>query len=218
MTSRLTALQTRILELLAPVTPRWTLTGGAALAGFHLRHRTTRDLDLFWHGRESLEQEVEDSIARLRDAGLAVDVLQRSRAFVRVQARDAREQVIVDLVAEPVATIESPVEGKAGEATIQLDSAHEILVNKLGSLLHRTELRDLVDVQALLARGGDLARAAADAARKDSGFSPVTLGWTLQAFPVHKQADIAGLAPAEAAALERFRSELAERIAQLVRP
>ena len=43
---RLTALQWRILEILSALQPPWTLTGGAALAGFHLKHRTTKDLDL----------------------------------------------------------------------------------------------------------------------------------------------------------------------------
>jgi hypothetical protein len=50
----LSALQWRILEELAGFDPSWTLTGGGALAGVHLQHRTTRDLDLFWQGRDQL--------------------------------------------------------------------------------------------------------------------------------------------------------------------
>jgi hypothetical protein len=46
--SRLTPLQQKILVCPAQMDPPWTLVGGAALAGFHLHHRTTRDLDLFW--------------------------------------------------------------------------------------------------------------------------------------------------------------------------
>lgn len=42
---KLSTLQERVLRLLADVEPPWTLTGGAALAGFHTHHRTTRDLD-----------------------------------------------------------------------------------------------------------------------------------------------------------------------------
>ena len=51
--SRLTPLQERVLGLLAAIRPRWTL-GGGALAGVHLGHRTTRDLDLFFHGLSQL--------------------------------------------------------------------------------------------------------------------------------------------------------------------
>jgi hypothetical protein len=32
----------------------WTLSGGAALAGFHTAHRETRDLDLFWQRSREL--------------------------------------------------------------------------------------------------------------------------------------------------------------------
>lgn len=44
---RLTRLQERILSVLAPLSPPWTLTtGGAALAAVDAQHRDTRDLDL----------------------------------------------------------------------------------------------------------------------------------------------------------------------------
>jgi hypothetical protein len=39
---------------LAGITPPWTLTGGGALAGVHLGHRETRDLDLFRRNRGEL--------------------------------------------------------------------------------------------------------------------------------------------------------------------
>lgn len=52
--SRLSALQRHILRVLASMDPRWTLTGGGALAGLYLGHRETRDLDLFWHGLSAL--------------------------------------------------------------------------------------------------------------------------------------------------------------------
>lgn len=51
---RLDPLQERVLRVLAAACPGWRLTGGAALAGFHLAHRTTRDLDLLWGGHERL--------------------------------------------------------------------------------------------------------------------------------------------------------------------
>ena len=97
-------------------------------------------------------------------------------------------------------------------------SQHEILVNKLGALLHRAELRDLIDIEALLARGGDFEPAMRDAGRKDGGFSPVTLGWMLKSFPLERQAELSGCSRERAAQLERFRDELASRTARLARP
>ena len=83
--SRLTPLQTRVLEVLAGAGGDWTLTGRAALAGFHTRHRTTRDLDLFWRARAEIAGAREEIVARLRGAGLSVDVLQSGPALVRLR-------------------------------------------------------------------------------------------------------------------------------------
>jgi hypothetical protein len=44
---KLDELQKRVLESLAAVRPPFILGGGGALAGVHLAHRKTRDLDLF---------------------------------------------------------------------------------------------------------------------------------------------------------------------------
>jgi hypothetical protein len=41
----LSPLQARLLVVLADFSPAWTLSRGAALAGFPTRHRETRDLD-----------------------------------------------------------------------------------------------------------------------------------------------------------------------------
>lgn len=218
MRSRLSPLQTRVLELLAPLLPRWTLTGGAALAGFHLGHRTTRDLDLFWHGTASLARQPEDAGDLLRSVGLAVTTLQRSASYVRLQVREHDEAVVLDLVAEPVPAAEAPREAAIGTQRILVDTPHEILVNKLGALLHRAEPRDLIDLRGLLAEGGDLRRALADAARKDGGFSPLTAGWSLEQFDVLSRARVLGLDEAEARELDQFRRRLRDEIAALAQP
>ncbi len=49
MQDRLSPLQREVLEGFFELAPGYFLTGGAALAGFHLGHRTTEDLDLFVH-------------------------------------------------------------------------------------------------------------------------------------------------------------------------
>ena len=45
--SRLTRFQVEVLEAFFRREGRFYLTGGGALAGFHLGHRETHDLDLF---------------------------------------------------------------------------------------------------------------------------------------------------------------------------
>ena len=90
---------------------------------------------------------------------------------------------------------------------IAVDTKHKILVNKLCALLHRSELRDLMDIAALVAAGGDLARALRDAPRKDGGFSALTLGWSLSNWRVAEAAGAAGLED-RADELEAFRQRL----------
>ncbi len=209
---RLSELQLRVLATLAGIDPPWTLTGGAALAGFHLGHRTTRDLDLFWHGRESIADVRQEVAARLRADGLEVTDLRTTAAFCALQVRHGAESVVVDLVAEPVPSIEAPQKIVHRGVTILVDTAHEVLVNKLCALLHRSELRDLVDIEALLANGANLERALADAPAKDGGFSALTLGWTLSGWKIADAARAAGM-EARAGSLEQFRDELLKKAA-----
>ncbi len=184
MESSLTPLQRRALVLLAGMDPAWTLTGGGALAGFHLGHRPTRDLDLFFHGQRSLDHSPEEVVRRLEAAGLTVAVERTAPTFRRLRVTDGAEVLLIDLVADPVPNVEAPELRQFEGATILVDSPHEILVNKLTALLSRSEVRDLVDLEALIRAGGDLDLALEQAPRKDGGFSGPTLAWLLEQFPV----------------------------------
>ena len=215
---RLSSLQVDVLAALTPIVPPWTLTGGAALAAFYTRHRTTRDLDLFWHGRDQLEELPALVTDRLHAAGFAVMAVQTAPAFVRISVARGDEMVLVDLVAEPVAAVEPPVSVGLGGAVIQVDTAHEILVNKLCALLERSELRDLVDVDALLQAGGDLRAALRAAPAKDAGFSVPTLAWVLRNLAVDAMTISAGMAPVEAERIETIRSRLVKQLVEISAP
>ena len=145
---------------------------------------------------------------------LSVSRLESSPSFVRMTAGDASTAVVLDLVADPVPLAEPPVKVSIGGVEIQVDTMHQILVNKLCAVLSRSELRDLSDVEALLAVGGDRPRALADAGRQDGGFSPLNLAWVLREFPVSALAKADGIAAADAQALEAFRTSFAERVAR----
>ena len=209
--TRLSQLQSEVLVALAGIEPPWALTGGGALAGFHLGHRTTRDLDLFWHDCDSVAEVRREVKDRLKSAGFEVAELRTLEAFSVLQIKRGDHLVVVDLVAEPVASIEPPQRVEFAGVVIYVDTAHEVLVNKLCALLHRSELRDLVDIEALLGAGGDLDRALADAPAKDGGFSALTLGWTLQNWQVAEVARAAGW-EARAEGLAQFCQELLARV------
>lgn len=183
VTSRLSPLQERVLDELAGMQPEWTLFEAAALIGFHLGHRTTRDLDLAFRPRLELGTTPREVEARLRRVGLEVEHVQTAVSFVRLRVKDASGSVELDLVADPIPPVEPPSEPRPG---VRVDTARELLWQKLCALLSRTELRDLGDVGALLDAGGDLAQGLTDATTRDGGFSPPTLAWLLQSFPVER--------------------------------
>jgi len=210
-TGRLTSLQTAVLTALADISPRWVLTGGGCLAGFHLAHRTTRDLDLFFRGERVLAEGVTAAVVQhLEAAGLVVKSLTRSPAFARYSVETADERTLLDLVAEPVASVEPPLSRDLPSATVLIDTAHEVLTNKLTALISREELRDLVDLEALLGTGLPLERGLADAPKKDAGFSPLILARLLDTFPIDRLNRLARLPESDIERLRLFARSLSD--------
>lgn len=202
----------RVLDALAGLDPPFVLTGGGALAGVHLGHRTTRDLDLFWRNRDRLGDLPGVVEQRLTNHGLSVRSLQKSPAFAQLHISDGSSAVTVDLVAEPSDAIEQAETHTIGNEKILVDSKRAILAEKLCALLERAEVRDLIDVEALLKRGESLEIAVADAPRRDTGFSPLTLAWVLRDLNVTVLAARAGLGGDAAQRLDEFRTSLIERL------
>lgn len=209
---RLTPLQVRLLQVLAPLEPPWTLTGGAALAAVHTRHRETRDLDLFWRERSALGDVAIQAEGRLRAAGHAVETARLSPAFVRLRVRDQTEEVLVDLVAEPLPPMTKPDAVEIAGVRVRVDTPLEILTEKLCALLERSEVRDLLDIKVLMDRGVDLAEAVAAAPRKDAGFSPLTIAWLLRDFPLARLARASGWTEDLIQELDTFRQHFVTRL------
>jgi Nucleotidyl transferase AbiEii toxin, Type IV TA system len=205
VTSRLTALQERVLDVLAGLEPPWTLFGAGALIGFHLGHRTSRDLDLAFRPLVALGDVPREVEARLRLAGLEVDHVQRALSFARFRVSDREESIELDLVADPTPSIEPPDEPRPG---VRVETMRSLLAQKLCALLSRTELRDLEDIGALVNAGADLRRGLEDAAQLDGGFSPPTLAWLLQSFPIERAVEEGR----DGARLDAIRHLLLERL------
>ena len=129
-----------------------------------------------------------------------------------LRVTDNRSVVVVDLVAEAADSLVPPVVHSVGSSKILVDPPRAILAEKLCALLERSEVRDLLDVQALLSSGESLDDAITNAPRRDSGFSPLTLAWVLRDFNVRQLASLAGLDDTAAAELDAFRMELISRL------
>jgi hypothetical protein len=210
--SRLTRLQADILEAFFSRETRFYLTGGGALAGYHLGHRETNDLDLF-----TLSPAMEDGVRALREAarelGTSWQEVRTAPDFRRVLLTRGDESVVVDLVIERSEQIrpEKPTHG-----VVRVDPPEEIFANKLCTLLGRAEIRDLVDVRALEGLGLGLKEALAAGQRKDGGLTPAQLAWVLSQMTIGDEATLpGGVAPSE---LRDYLRGLIDRLARLAHP
>ena len=175
MISKLTPLQLDFLNTFFKHEDRFFLTGGGALAGFHLGHRETHDLDLF-----TLEDAMADGVTAAadvtRELGGTLEPIQTAPEFRRMLIRRGEEAVVVDLVRERVV---QRVPQKIIIDGIRIDPPEEIVANKLCALLSRSEIRDLVDLRALELAGYSVESALDAAAAKDSGLTAAQLAWVL---------------------------------------
>jgi hypothetical protein len=207
--SLLTPLQQQVLEAFFRREQRFFLSGGAALAGFHLAHRRTHDLDLFTTA--DVLEDGEQALALTADElGATVEKIQTTPAFRRRIVRRGEEAVVIDLIHERVPQGPLP---KERIGNIRVDPPQEILANKVCALLSRSELRDLVDVYALERAGLRVEDALPLAEKKDAGLTPAQLAWVLS------QIDLASLPEGEPVLRDApsapTRRELAEYVVAL---
>ena len=147
---KLTVLQRELLAAFFAHERRFFLTGGAALAGFYLHHRTTDDLDFFTHEKEAFETGGGALAAAADDVRATTTVRQNAPGFRRYVVSRGDESVVVDLVWERVP---SAYPDKVETAGVRVDPIEEILVNKLTTVVSRSEERDIVDL-LILERSG----------------------------------------------------------------
>jgi hypothetical protein len=188
------------------------LAGGAALAGVHLRHRLSRDADLFFHDRQTHRDAVSLLPEIAQDAGATIRVVRDAGTFVRGVLTGADGEVDIDLVFDAVADVGGPdsVEG------VQVESLADLRANKLTCILSRSEPRDLVDLLFLDRAGYPPEADLTLALTKDTGIDPGVLAWLLSQFPVEPLPQM--LEPMPPGGLAVFRDALAERLRRLAIP
>ncbi len=189
------------------------LTGGAALAGFHLGHRTTDDLDLFARDAPAFERGrfvLADVAAAL---GGELQVRQDAPGFKRMVLTRGDEGLVIDLVKDTGPQLHPD---KLERDHIVVDPADEILANKLTALVGRAEERDLIEVMFLERAGYPVEAALPAALTKDGGCTPATLAWLLSEITIPDGAVLpASVSPAE---LRAYVTELIARLLVLAAP
>lgn len=211
--SKLTAFQREVLNAFFQRERGFFLTGGAALAGFHLGHRTTDDLDLFTLQQGAFERSRFVLVDVAAAVGAVLDVRQDAPGFKRVILSRGEEGLVVDLVKDVSPQLHPD---KLERDHVVVDPPDEILANKLTAIVGRAEKRDLIDVM-LLERAGYSVEAALPAAlAKDGGCTPATLAWLLSEVTIPDGIELpAGVPPAE---LRAYLADLIHRLLVLAAP
>jgi len=201
--SKLTALQRDLLVAFFERQEGFFLTGGAALSGFYLGHRTTDDLDLFAPPGASLDDAARALSAAAISLGGTTEAVKTFPEFRRLLARRGEESCVVDLVVDraPMLDVDKPARGR-----IRIDTMREIAANKISALLGRAEIKDLVDLRDLLDAGISIESALADASSKDASADAATVAWILDQIKIGPGAALPGAV--DPVALDRFRAEL----------
>jgi len=208
--SALTPAQKSLIRAFFERTDAFFLTGGSALAGYYLDHRTSADLDLFTvqgavfpHGKRILEDAV-------RSLGGTAEVVREYPGFAELRATFGDGSLKVDLVHETVAQVRTEKPRFDGAV---IDSVEDIAANKFCAIVGRSEIRDYVDLVFLDRAGHDIDEAIRRARDKDAGVEPATLAWILGQVRV-RNIPTTLLKPLTVAELQSFVDQLAERLAR----
>ena len=146
-----------------------SLTGGGALAEFHLGHRLSNDIDLFTQDKEAW-QNIEIDI-RAAAAEIGVDV-----EFRAAKKGNELHRAILKPLGEPEVKIDIVHDAPPhfGEPNVQpdgiiVDALENIAVGKLLALYGRAYPRDFLDVYFLLNSGQEFDYLLALGKEKDPG-------------------------------------------------
>lgn len=145
-------LQDRVLAAVRDQETRLYLAGGTAASRGYLQHRFSDDLDLFTNDDPRFGLWSERVLAGLATRpDWTVDVLMREERFVRLDLVHARTSLKIEMVNDVPAHVgeirDDPVLGR-------VDSAENLLANKLTALVDRGEPKDLADVWGFCTRMG----------------------------------------------------------------
>ncbi len=175
----LTPLQASVLQgfFATAASQQFYLTGGTALAAFHLHHRASVDLDLFTLDDLALREAdiLLPQLAASLDCHLGA--MRRTEHYREVFFEpETGDPLKIDLVRDF-----GPQYGEHLRlGSVIVDSIENIGANKLTAILGRTEPKDFVDLYFILRAGYSFDDLLAKARTKDLGLHPFYLAGSLR--------------------------------------
>jgi len=170
--------QDEVLKVITPIETGFYLTGGTAASRGYLHHRYSDDLDFFVNDQPEFTLWAERVIQALQTSGdWRLEIVSRYERFVRLNLIRPEIALKLEFINDVPARVgplsQHPVLGK-------LDSAENILANKLTALLSREEPKDLADIWGFCCRMGlSIEQAIGGAQGKAAGIFPADLARVL---------------------------------------
>jgi len=165
-------LQDEVLAVLAGLETGFYLTGGTAASRLYLHHRFSDDLDFFVNDRPEFILWTERLIQALdQHPSWTCQVINRDERFVRLGVQQGDVLLKIELINDVPAHVgDVQTHPKLG----RVDSAENILANKVTAVLGREEPKDLADIWGFCCRMGlPLTAALESAGSKAAGiFAP----------------------------------------------
>lgn len=175
---KLYPMQNDVLRIVATLDTGFYLSGGTAISRVYCHHRFSDDLDLFVNDQAQFALWGERIVAALlRQSEWQCQVIQKDEQFFRLNLVWQDVGLKIDLVNDVPAHIgQIRYHGELG----RVDSAENILANKLSAVISREEPKDLADIWGLSKLCGlSIEDAITDAQSKAAGIFPVALARVL---------------------------------------
>lgn len=165
--------QDRVIRVINRADTGFYLTGGTAASRGYLQHRFSDDLDYFVNDDARFGLWVERIIQAL-GSEWALNIVAKEERFARLNIVQEQVPLKIELINDVPARVGAvqihPILGR-------LDSAENILANKITALLDREEPKDLADIWGFCCvKNLSITSAITDAQSKAAGVFPADLG------------------------------------------
>ena len=193
----------------------FVLTGGAALAEYHLHHRLSHDLDLFTLNEDAFTSVSQRILELAEKVNARVTPIRSLATLNQVIIEREGIEVKVDLVRDAGPMFGQPLQ----VGSIRVDSLENIGANKILALFGRAAARDYIDLYLILNEGGfTFEQLLILAKEKDLGLQEFYLaGWIKQQTPkLQTPPDI--LREMDLEEIKRFFLALADKLMSGLKP
>jgi predicted nucleotidyltransferase component of viral defense system len=197
-------LQDRVIQAISQADTEFYLTGGTAASRGYLQHRFSDDLDYFVNDDSRFGLWVERIIQAL-NREWTCEVLMKEERFARLNLVHGETTLKIEMIND----VPARVGGVENHSVLgRLDSAENILANKVTALLAREEPKDLADVWGFCClKNLSLHDAITGAQGKAAGIFPADLARVLCSV---QKADWESIRWITAPPLETFISQLTQ--------